>query len=117
MPVLFTNNATSTLAVAINASATTVTVEAGHGAKFPSPTGGDWFPLVLESGATLEYVKCTGRTGDNLTVVRAQEGSSGASFPIGARVDLRATAAAFDGFATSTDPSAKLFASQLLGGF
>lgn len=71
----WTNNAESTLDAAINGSDTTILVQSGHGARFPSPTHGDYFWLTIEN----EIVKCTARSTDSLTVVRAQQGTSGAS--------------------------------------
>ena len=47
MTQLFANNAFSTLAGAISNTATTMSVQAGAGAKFPSPTGGDYFLVTL----------------------------------------------------------------------
>jgi hypothetical protein len=95
MPVqLFTNNASTTLAVAIDTVITTITVD--DGSVFPSPTGGDWFYMTLQSGALLEIVQCTARTGNDLTVVRAQESTPGTSFSIGATCELRVTKAYLD---------------------
>lgn len=75
---LFANNAKSTLAASINTTATSVTLQAGTGALFPNPTGGDFFALVLTDAATgsvFEIMKCTARAGDVCTVARAQEGT------------------------------------------
>lgn len=78
---LFSNGASAKLAVTINNTDTSVQVQAGYGALYPSPTGGDWFMVTLEdSNANIEVVKCTARTGDLLTVVRGQEGTSAQSF-------------------------------------
>jgi hypothetical protein len=89
--VLFANDASTTLAVAIDTDDTTITVATGEGSKFPAPTGGDWFALVLDGGAALEIVHCTARSGDDLTVSRGAEGTTPASWGIGARGDLRVT--------------------------
>lgn len=98
MAVLFTNNAASRLAVAITAGATTLSVTSGEGSKFPSPSGGDWFPLTLvKASGALEILQCTGRSGDVLTVVRAQEGTSAQAFSAGDRAELRLTSAAIQG--------------------
>lgn len=104
MAPVFSNNATSLLAVAINAAVTTVTVQTGDAAKFPAPTGGDWFPVtVLDGLGNMEIMRCTARSGANLTVVRGQEGTTAQSFSIGARVDLRMTAAALAEFRSMID--------------
>lgn len=95
MALKLTNNASSTLAGSIDALATSISVASGAGSKFPSLGAGDWFPLTLVDGAgNYEIVKCTARTGDVMTVTRAQEGTSAAAFAAGSRVDLRMTAAA-----------------------
>jgi hypothetical protein len=98
MPQLFTNNAWGTLASQLNAGATSLALSTGQGAKFPSPTGGDYFLLTLigVTGTTetsWEIVKCTARSTDTLTIVRAQEGTSDATWAAGTRVELRVTAA------------------------
>ncbi|MCA1490090.1 hypothetical protein I6F11_04050 [Ensifer sp. NBAIM29] len=95
MAVLLSNNATSTLAASINTSVTTISIQSADAAKFPSPTGGDWFPItVIDSAGNIEIMKCTARSSATLTVTRAQEGTTAKSFASGARVDLRLTAAA-----------------------
>lgn len=80
---LFANNAKTTLASAVNSSQTTITVAAGKGALFPSPSAGQIFKvtMVSASDATVyEICNCTSRTGDVLTVVRAQEGTTAKPF-------------------------------------
>lgn len=99
MAVLLANNATSKLASSLTAAATTLSVTTGEGARFPSPTGGDWFPLTLiKASGALEIVRCTARSGDVLTVVRAQEGTAAQPFTAGDRVELRITATAMAEF-------------------
>ena len=92
---LFTNNASSTLASGIANSATSLTLATGTGALFPTPTGGDWFLLTLTQVATetsWEIVKCTARSTDTLTIVRAQEGTTAAAWSNAAKAELRVTA-------------------------
>lgn len=91
MPELWTNNARSALASSITDVAVSLPVTSGHGALFPSPTGGDYFYLTLEKSGVLEIVKCTARSTDTLTIIRAQQGTSAAAFAAGARVELRLT--------------------------
>jgi len=98
MPQLFTNNAWGTLASQLNAGATSLALTTGQGARFPSPTGGDYFLLTLigltgTTETSWEIVKCTARSTDTLTIVRAQEGTSDATWAVGTRVELRVTAA------------------------
>lgn len=96
MTVLFANNATSRLASSLTAAATTLAVTTGDGAKFPSPSDGKWFPLtVLKSSGALEIMRCIARSGDVLTVTRAQESTAAMDFDAGDRVELRATAGVF----------------------
>ncbi|WP_331373770.1 hypothetical protein [Sinorhizobium chiapasense] len=95
MAVLLSNNATSTLAASINTSVTSISIQSADASKFPSPTGGDWFPItVVDSAGNMEIMKCTARSSGTLTVTRAQEGTTAKSFASGARVDLRLTVAA-----------------------
>lgn len=90
---LFSNIASSTLAVSVAPGDTTIQVGAGLGVIFPNPTGGDWFIGTLEdSGGNVEYFKCTARSGDLLTVTRGEEGSSPQSFTnTVTRVEVRNT--------------------------
>lgn len=95
MAVLVSNNATSTLASDITSGATSLSVQSGDAAKFPSPTGTDWFPLtVVKADGTLEIMKCTARSGAVLTVARGEEGTTAVAFSAGDRIDLRLTAGA-----------------------
>jgi hypothetical protein len=94
MTAVLNNNAVSKLASSLSSGATSLSVTSGEGTKFPSPTGGDWFPVtLLKSTGALEIVKCTARSGDVLTITRAQESTSAQAFAVGDRVELRLTAA------------------------
>lgn len=96
MLVMLNNNAVSKLASSITTGGTAMSVTSGEGSRFPSPTAGGWFPLtIIKSSGALEIVRCTARSGDVLTVTRAQEGTAAQSFSAGDRVELRLTAAAF----------------------
>lgn len=77
MSQVFSNNATTTLAVALGMSDTLVTVATGDGAKFQAPTGGDYELITFhdKNYTKWEVVKCTARTGDVLTVTRGEEGT------------------------------------------
>ena len=89
--VVFTNNASALLAANITAVDTTIQVASGFGALFPSPTGGKFFYATLEDDSgNIEIVKCTARSGDNLTVVRAQDGTTAQAFTLTVtRVEIR----------------------------
>ena len=93
MGIQLKNNASGTLATAISASDTGIVLTTGNGASFPALGAGDYFYATLESaGGTSEVIKVTVRSGDSMTVVRAQEGSTANSFAAGSRIELRVTA-------------------------
>lgn len=101
---LYGNNAKSTLLLAIAPSDTVFSVAAGDGAKFPVIGSSQQFFLVtLESAGIIEICKVTSRVGDSFTVVRAQEGTSANSFPIGCLVQMRVTAQSMSRLARLTD--------------
>ena len=110
---LFANNADSSLNGAIAPNTTVLALKAGDGAKFPSPTNGDFFLVTLfqrlgTSELNHEIVKCTSRAGDNLTVVRAQEGTVAKAFNSGDLVELRVTAGTLGSKADADSLSTKL---------
>jgi hypothetical protein len=103
MTVLLRNNATSVLASSMSTGITTMSVTAGDGGKFPAPGAGQWFPVtVVKSTGVLEVMRCTARTGDVLTVMRAQEGTAAQAFSAGDRVELRITNQAMGEFGQLT---------------
>lgn len=88
---LFANNVGSTLAVAANAAQTTLTLATGTGGQFPSPGAGQFFVATIYDAATsllTEIVWVTAISGDVLTVVRAQEGTTAQSWLVGDRLSL-----------------------------
>ncbi len=103
MPQLFANNAFGALASPINGAATTITLVSGDGARFPNPTGGDYFHATLVGlnangvESSWEIVRCTARATDQLTVTRGQEGTTATSWNAGTRIELRVTKAGLDG--------------------
>ncbi|EKN4883286.1 hypothetical protein [Yersinia enterocolitica] len=80
LTLLSANNASTVLSAGISASATTLTVNTGTGGLFPSPVSGtSFFKLTLVDAATgtlTEIVHVTARTGDIMTIVRGQEGTT-----------------------------------------
>ena len=91
MPVQVSNNAATTLSAAISASDTLLLV--ADGSAFPEPAALEYFYATLISTAgTLEIVKVTGRTGNQLTVERGAEGTTANGFAAGSRLELRFTA-------------------------
>lgn len=101
---VFTNNARTTLSAGINSVVTSIAVT--DGSVFPSPTGGDWAYLTIESGADIEIVKLTARSGNTLTVTRAQDGTTAKTFASGASISLRLNKAALDEIYTELDGKA-----------
>lgn len=101
MSAILANNASSTLANSISATATSISVNPGDGLKFPTLAAGDWFPLTLTKlvgGAPVrEVVRVTSRTGDLFTIVRAREGTGATTFSAGDKISLNMTAEAFNG--------------------
>lgn len=94
--VQFTNNAKSRLAANITASATTLSVTPGEGAKFPSLTGSAYFYCTLvKTDGTAEIIKVTGRSSDTFTIQRAVEPINAAqtayAFSAGDRIEIRLT--------------------------
>lgn len=96
MGVKFSNLARSTLAVAINATDTTLRVAVGTGARFPTlKAADDWFPVaVADTSGKIEIMRGVARMGDAITVRRGQEGTAAVSFALGSAVYLPQTAAA-----------------------
>ena len=100
MPVLFTNNASGTLAASITAAATSITLTTGQGSLFPGLTGSNYFYATLvNSSNNIEIIKVTARSSDVLTVVRGQEGTTALAFAASDKLELRLTAAGLNNLA------------------
>jgi hypothetical protein len=96
MGIKLSNNAFGTLAASITSSATSITLTTGQGARFPTLAGGDYFYATLvDTSNNLEIVKCTARSTDVLTVVRAQESTTARAYSTGDRIEIRLTAQTF----------------------
>jgi hypothetical protein len=92
MGVKFKNNAASTLSTAISAADVGLAVAYGAGSLFPAAGAGDYFYMTLEStDGTYEIVKVTARSGDSMTIVRAQEDTTARAFTAGTLCELRIT--------------------------
>jgi hypothetical protein len=91
MGVKYSNNATTTLPAPITDAATSITVTSTT--TFPTVTGGDYAYVTLASSTATEVVKCTDITGNVLTVIRAQEGTTASAFTTDDRVEVRVTTA------------------------
>lgn len=90
----FANNASSLLAASITDIETTVQLDSGYGALFPSPGASEYFVIALENSAgDIEICKVTARATDLLTVVRGWEDTTAQAWTNGVtRVELRNTA-------------------------
>lgn len=75
----FSNFGSTQLAGAISNVSVTANLISGSGDLFPSPTDGQYFVLEFNDQATgldYEIVHVTGRSGDTITMVRGQEGTT-----------------------------------------
>jgi ribosomal protein L18 len=94
--IKLTNNASATLGAALTSSATTATLTSGNGAIFPSIGAGEFFyATLIDTSNNLEVVKVTARSGDVLTIVRGQDGTTARAYSVGHKVELRMVAAVF----------------------
>jgi len=95
MTQLFANAARSTLAAAITAEDTTLTLVAGGGERFPGKLINQWYYLTLQDGDDIEIVRVTahGTNSDEMTIERGQQDTKPRAFPAGSAAGIRATAA------------------------
>ena len=113
--LLCSNNAVSTLLNPFIAGATVLSVQVADAAKFPQPVAADdYFMLTLEDRSQTPYVReivrATSRTGNTITVVRAQENTvSPASFAAGVTVSSRITAGIIQGLASTAGSTTGLY--------
>lgn len=99
MPARFKNNASATIAASITESDTTIVLTTGFGAYFPTLTAGFYFYATLFDAANnSEIVRVTARSGDTLTVVRAQDGTTAKAFTAGDGFALRVVNANLENF-------------------
>lgn len=94
MAVKFSNNASTTLASAVDTLSTSITV--ANASNFPTLGAGDYTYVTLDADtipASREVVKVTAISGNVFTVVRGQDGTSATAFDAGVAVELRLTAA------------------------
>lgn len=96
---LVRNNAYSAVAATLLSTATSLTVTAGTGSRFPNLVSGsgDYFYITLiDTSNNVEVVKVTAVAGDVFTIQRGQDGTAARAFALSDRVELRPTAALFD---------------------
>ena len=103
MAVVFSNNAVTTLASSVSTSATSITVV--DGSVFPDvSSASDHTYITFEDvNSNREIVKLTNRSGNTLTVVRGQDGTTAQSFSSGDKVELRITAVLLNEIAAQAD--------------
>lgn len=102
---LFVNNAATTLAGPIAASATSLNLAAGTGALFPNPGVGQQFAMTLVSQSDsnqIEIVYCTARSTDTCTIIRGQESTGASPFIAGDFVSNDLTAGTCGAFIQTT---------------
>jgi hypothetical protein len=90
------NNASSRLSAAITAGATSLTLAAGEGARFPAT-----FPYHITIDS--EILKVTARSTDTMTVERAMEATTAAAHNAAAAVQLNITAQAISDLNTAVN--------------
>jgi len=96
MSIQLKNLAKSRLSVGISAIDTTVSVTATEGSKFATLGVGDYFYAALQNSVgVIELVKVTARTGDAMTIVRAQGGTTALTWSAGDIFEQRLTAETF----------------------
>ena len=113
----FANNANTTLASALTAIATSMSVTSAT--TFPVLTGAAYFYCTLTDVATqtvIEIVKVTATSGTTWTIARGQDGTTGTAFAAGDVVSLRLVRASLDNFPkldeVNTFTSVQTFSSQ-----
>ena len=84
--LIFSNNPISYLAGSISNTATTCNLASGTGVLFPNPWADEYFVMTFtdsSTGLVNEIVWVTARSGDTLTIVRGQEGTSAVAWTTG----------------------------------
>lgn len=92
MAIKLANNASTVIPLAVSSVDTSFTVVEGTGNLFPILGTGDYFYATLQDiNNNIEIVKVTARADDNMTVVRAQEGTLAIPFHANSRFEIRVT--------------------------
>jgi len=100
---IFTNGASCRLGAPITTTSAiaNITLQVGFGVRFPQPTAGNWFVVTLVKAdySAIECVRCSGRSGDVLTVeTRAFDGTTANTWSTSDLVVLSPNAGAFADF-------------------
>lgn len=103
---VYGNNARTTLGSVMTATQTQLIVATGTGGVMPvlSSTGDYYTVTLTQAGVetSWEIVKVRSRASDVLTVIRAQEGTSGFAWPVGSKVENRLTVGGLNTFEVNT---------------
>ena len=92
MAIKLTNNASTTVPLAVTSTQTSLTVTTGTGVLFPILGAGDYFYATIQDvNDHFEIVKVTARTDDVMTIVRAQEDTPAIPFAANSRFEIRVT--------------------------
>ena len=105
--IKFTNNARTLLSTGSLADDDT-SVSVDDGSVFPALSSGHYFYATLERASdstTREIVKVTARSGNNLTIVRAQDNTSATTFSADDIIELRLTAKAIEDIRDAVSPT------------
>lgn len=114
---IYANNAFTTIAGSINSTATSVNLASGTGALFPTLSGGQFFVATF-IGATnpllTEIVHVTAISGDTVTIVRGQEGTTAQSWSAGDLFQNLVTAGYLNGLVQAVSARQVLTANLIL---
>lgn len=103
MGIKFSNNATTTLASSILSTDTSITVAGSFGSLFPAAGGSNYFyATIVNSSNDIEVVKVTSRSGDVMTVLRGQDGTTALNWIGGDKFELRVNAKALSDIASGS---------------
>lgn len=109
---LFANNAKTTLSLPVITTDTSITLV--DASKFPAPSAGQFFLATLDTGTTVEIVECSVRSGNVLTILRAQESTVASNFPSGTSIEVRVTSATLSSFAKTDTRMSELASVEAL---
>ena len=113
MILLASNNASGKLLSSINNTATSVTLQTGQGALFPSPVSTVSYSYLAHVNPVTnlvdEIVQVTAVSGDTFTIVRGQEGTTAVAWLAGDIVGDYFTAGSFNALAQKQQVQSNLF--------
>lgn len=107
MSILFFNNFTDRLVTGITAANLTIEVVDGSPLAPVTPSTPTYLTIADPSETFYEIVKCTGVSGNILTIERAQDGTSATIFPAQSFVDCRIPSVVLEEFVQRPEMDAK----------